>query len=356
MSRILSRYLLRGLALNWLGMILLLTVIMAMAQLPGTLNRAVENEIAPQMIVKVLVLMLVANAPVLILLTLLLAVVLTFGRLGSESEITAMRAAGWSPLNLLGVVAIFSAPIVALLCVVALQFAPHALCAAVLLRADAARSFTATQIRPGKFQPFGRNGTLLAERVAKDGELQGLFVETESNGKTVVVLAARGHIRAVPEANEFVLSLYDGKYYEGVTGERRFRVVNFREYTRSIPLPEGTTVCTRPDARKTLDLFATGGPHDIAELNFRFGQLALALIFILLAVPLSTTRPREGAYTRVPAALGVFALGNFGLLGVASWSARAPALGSAVLWSCLALGLVIAIRWILTFGRVRMPA
>jgi lipopolysaccharide export system permease protein len=226
----------------------------------------------------------------------------------------------------------------------------------VLLRADAARNFTATQIKPGKFQPFGHNGTLLAERVAKNGELQGLFVETENAGKTVVVLAARGRIHAVPEANEFLLTLYDGKYYEGVTGERRFRIVNFREYNRSIPLPEGTTVCTRPDARKTLDLFATPGPHEIAELNFRFGQLALALIFMLLAVPLSTTRPREGAYSRVPAALGVFALGNFGLLGVASWSARAPLLGSTVLWACLALGFIIAIRWLATFGRVKSPA
>jgi lipopolysaccharide export system permease protein len=355
MPRILYGYLLRALVRNGLGMIVLLTTIMTISQLPNTLFRASDNEIPASMILKVLMLMVVANAPVLILLTLLLSVVLTLGQLSSENEITAMRASGLSPINLLTVVALFALPFMALLAALTLQLAPQAFCAAVLVRADAARNLAASGIRPGKFLPFGSHGTLLVRSVAADGQLRDLFLETETDGRTVIVVAKRGRIAAVPTENRFTLTLGDGRYYEGVPGERRFRIIDFREYTRSILLPPGTTVCSRPDTRGTLALLAAPGPKEIAELNMRFGQLALAVLFVLLAVPLSNARPRQGAYARFPAALGIFALGNFGLLGIANWSARAPALGTAVLWGCLLVGLITGIYWMVSLNRVKTP-
>ena len=351
-SRILYQYLLRQLFINWAVLIVLLTVITTLTQLPTVLNRAAENEIAPRLVIKVLILMVVANAPVLILLTLLLTVVLTLGRLGSESELTAMRAVGFSPFNILATVAVFAAPIVALLAALTLQLAPRAYCSAVLARADAARNLVSTQIRAGRFLPFGGNSTLMVNSVAADGELRQVFFTTETAGKTVVVTATRGRIRAEPAANRFFLALYDGQYREGVPGDRRFRIVYFQEYTRVIPLPEGTTSCTRPETRDTPDLLATRGAREIGELNMRFGQLALALLFVLMAVPLSGTRPREGAYSRVPLALGIFAVGNFGILGIANWSVREPQLGTTVFWGILLAGLLLALRWLASLRRI----
>jgi lipopolysaccharide export LptBFGC system permease protein LptF len=73
MPRILYRYLLKDFFYAWVALFAGLTVITMVGQLPTILGRAADHEIAPHLILEVLMLMLVANAPVLMLLTLLLA-------------------------------------------------------------------------------------------------------------------------------------------------------------------------------------------------------------------------------------------------------------------------------------------
>jgi lipopolysaccharide export system permease protein len=344
--RILYRYLLRDFAFTWLVLFVGLTVITMVGQLPQILGRAADHEIAPQVILEVLLLMLVANAPVLMLLTLLLAFVVTLGRLGSDSEITAMRAAGFSPLSLLGAGTLFAAPVIAVLAVVALSSGPRAYCSAVLARTGVIRNLLTAPIKPGTFMPLGERGTLLAASVSPDGEMHGVFAAAENDGQSGVITAARGRIRPDLANDRFLLALYDGQYYEGKPGERKYRVIRFQEYTRPIVFPPETTSCSKPATRTTSDLLAKPGKDALAELNLRFGHLALALLFLALAVPLSVARPRSGTYSRVPLALGVFALATFGVSGIAGWSARAPGPGTAVLWTLIGIGLLLSIRWL----------
>ena len=84
----------------------------------------------------------------------------------------------------------------------------------------------------------------------------------------------------------------------------------------------------------------------LAELNSRFGNLGLALLFLLLGVPLSMTRPRSGTYSRVPLALAVFAIAGFGVSGMSSWSARSPATATTVMWTLMGISLIASIRWL----------
>jgi lipopolysaccharide export system permease protein len=290
-------------------------------------------------------LMLVANAPVLILLTLLLAFVVTLGRMGSDSEITAMRAAGFSPLSVLGAGTLFAAPVIAVFAVVCLSTGPRAYCSAVLARTSAIRNLLTAPIKPGTFLPLGERGTLLAASVAPDGEMRGVFAAAENDGQSGVITAARGRIRADPASDRFLLALYDGQYYEGKPGERKFRVIKFQEYTRPILLAPETTSCSKPGTRTTSDLLGEPGNDVVAELNMRFGQLSLAFLFLVLAVPLSLTRPRTGTYSRVPLALGVFAIATFGVSGVAGWSARAPGTATPVMWSLIGIAMLLGVRW-----------
>ena len=135
------------LSFTWLVLFVGLTVITMVGQLPQILGRAADHEIAPQLILEVLVLMLVANAPVLMLLTLLLAFVVTLGRMGSDSEVTAMRAAGFSPLSVLGAGTLFAAPVIAVFAVVSLSAGPRAYCSAVLARTSALRNLLTAPIQ-----------------------------------------------------------------------------------------------------------------------------------------------------------------------------------------------------------------
>ena len=96
-AAILQRYVLRALALNWLLLFFGLMLIMTIAQVPNILGRATEHELAPHLVLEVLLLMVVANAPIVILLTQLLAVVVTIGQMTHDSELIAIRPPGGEP-------------------------------------------------------------------------------------------------------------------------------------------------------------------------------------------------------------------------------------------------------------------
>ena len=345
MPRILFRYLLRGLVGHWAVLVAMLAVVLTVSQLPQVLDRAANHEIAPDLVLKVLLWMLVANAPALFLVTLLLAVVLFLGRLGADSEVTAMHASGFSTLNMLGAVMIFAVPVIVLQAFISLQFAPQAYCSAVLARAAAVRNLARAPVKAGQFLPLGDSGTLLVDSVDPDGELHRVFANVQGSMGTAVVTADRGRVAFDARNDRVVLELFDGRYYEGTPGERRFRQVRFKEYTKSIPLPITTSNCSRPDTQSTRQLMSSSGNKERSELSQRFSYVTLAIAFALMAVPLSRTRPREGAYARIPAALGLFAVCTFGTSGLASFAAR-NATGIAVFWAVQAGLIALAIYWI----------
>jgi len=273
--------------------------------------------------------------------------------LSHDSELTAMRANGFSPLRLLGVVLLFAAPLIGLLTMVVHELAPRAFCSAVLARSDASKNLLSARINPGSFLPLGDNGTLFVEEVAADGELRNVFVHWSTNGITGILTARRGRILAVEGKDRLLLKLSAGEMHEGVPGERRFKVVRFTEFSRPILFPPGSYNCNDADAQPTASLFASDVRGSVAELNLRFGLIALALAVVVIAVPLSMTKPRQGVYARLPLAICAFAVSSFVVFGVAKWSGREPGLGTAVLWSLLTATTAGGIAWLTISHRGR---
>src|SRR5882672_11175227 len=173
--RTLYGYVLRRLALTWIGMLALLTVIMTVGQLPAIMNRAAEHEIAPQLIAQVLLWMMLANAPILIIITLTLAITATLGRLGSNNELTAMAAA-----------------VIALQGSICLQFAPQAFCKAVQVRGQAARNLALAPIHAGQFLRISGSRTLFVGAIGPAGELREVFATSDGTEAIEIITAARG--------------------------------------------------------------------------------------------------------------------------------------------------------------------
>jgi lipopolysaccharide export LptBFGC system permease protein LptF len=143
-------------------------------------------------------------------------------------------------------------------------------------------------------------------------------------------------------ADRLRLNLYDGRRQTGKPGERRFVTMAFRELSVGIVLPAGTTDCSRPDARHTLDLWNSNGAHERAELNSRLGFIVMTAVLTLIAVVVSRNRPRQSVYSRLPIALGIFAVYQFTATGITAWSARNPALGTLAYWGLHAFAASLA--------------
>ena len=333
MPRVLYGYLFRSLALTWLGVVAVLITILTFGQVPQILVRAAENQISRDMIGQVIGWMTLANAPVLLPFGMMLAVVLTMGRFGNDSELTAMRAVGMSPGKLLIPVLLLALPATALQAAIALHLAPDALCSAVKVRAEAVRTLALAPIKPGKFQSFGRDGTLLVEDLGADGELLNIFATVGDHGSSQVMTAARGRIDADLDHDRIQLTLFEGRRYEGVPGEGKFRTVTFGEYTGWFPLPSAVRECKRADSLPTRQLMGSNEPRDRAELNARFGSVAMMLILSLLAAALAVIKPREGRYARLPSALAISLVYLMASIGLTTWSTRQPDLGPLAFWS-----------------------
>ena len=227
MPRLLYTYLLRHLSMTWLAVVGVLLTVLTLGQVPQVLVRAAANEISADMIGRVIWWMTLANAPVILPFGTLLAVVLTMGRFGNDSELTAMRAVGMSPAKLLVPVVLLAAPITAMQGAIALHYAPTALCSAIKIRAQAVRTLALAPVRAGKFQPFGRDGTLLVDDVTEDGELRNIFATVGEKGVAQVMTAARGRIEADLANDRLQLRLFDGRRYEGIPGQGKFRIISF---------------------------------------------------------------------------------------------------------------------------------
>jgi lipopolysaccharide export system permease protein len=331
--RILYGYIFRGLALNWLALLALLTLVMSAGQLPAILSRAAEYEIAPNLVLQVLAWMTVANAPLVILVTIMIAIIVTLGRLASDSELIAMSAAGFTPWNLLCAALLLAIPVIVLQAMVTLRYAPDAFCQAVLARAQAARNIALAPIRPGRFLQVGGGRTLYVGKVGAAGELHTIFAASRREGIVEIVTASRGRVVADAAHDRMWLELNDGTRHSGAPGTRRFEIVRFRELRLGFPLPAGTTHCSRPDARASGELWKSRGAPERAEIHSRLGYIFMTAVLTLTAVALSKSRPRTGAYARLPLALGIFAAYQFSAVGLTAWLSRTPSVGPWPYWS-----------------------
>ncbi len=122
---------------------------------------------------------------------------------------------------------------------------PRADSEAQLLRQSAIKEAQFGQLDAGRFRSFsGGDAVFYAERVDQEGVLHNVFVQRESDGRIEVALADTAtYSKAAPNGMHLV-TLFNGRRYEGVPGRDDFRVIEFREHGIPIATPAdvvGTT-------------------------------------------------------------------------------------------------------------------
>jgi lipopolysaccharide export system permease protein len=101
----------------------------------------------------------------------------------------------------------------------------------------------------------------------------------------------------------------------------------------------------------TFDLRDSGGTEDLAEFQWRMSTPLSALLLTLLAIPLSRSKPRQGRYARILAAIVIYAV-YFNLLDVGrTWVESGTSPG--IWWVPMLLGLLVLVLYVpwLRFAR-----
>jgi lipopolysaccharide export system permease protein len=344
-----QRYVLREVVQTWLAVTGVLVAILVSNQLSRVLGQAADNQYGRGVVFDLIALGAIMNLSVIVPVGLLLAVVLTLGRMYHDSEMAALQACGFGPARLLAPLFCFALVIALGLGWLAFVQVPRADGQVQLLRQSAIKEAQFGQLDAGRFRAFsGGDAVFYAERVDQEGVLHNVFVQRESAGRFEVALADTATYSKTSSGAMHLVTLYNGRRYEGVPGQEDFRVIEFREHGIPIATPEDVRGPLDPDTKPTRLLWGSSDPSDIAQLQFRASTPLMALVLTLVAVPLSKLRPRQGRYARVGFAIVVYFVYSNLLSAAKIWVEKGeltPAIG--VWWvhaAALALGLYLVMR------------
>ena len=363
-----------------MGVTGVLLVILVSNQLARVLSQAAANEFPRSVVFMLITLTSAAYLSVIVPIGFFLAIVLALGRLYHESEMAALQACGVGPTGLFRPIAALAAIIMALLVWLSFFAIPAASSGAQAIRSEALREAQFGALEPGRFRTFGGgNVVFYAESVDANGVLHNVNVFVDRGEPTDKPAVAKAAVPAVgsvtPDAKAAVAPrpdvgsrlevwvasraeqrgagqadqtfvLYDGYRYEGVPGEGEFRIIRFSEGGIPIQLGAVNNATTKAQMKPTAALLNSSKREDIAEMHWRISTPVSVLVLMLLAVPLSRLKPRQGRFGKIGVAILVYFLYSRLLVSGKTWIETSAVPSYVGLWWVHGIALAAAI-WML---------
>lgn len=317
----LDRYLLREIVHTFLMVTGVLLFILLSNQFARVLGEAAAGKLPREAVFQLLGLTSLEYLTILVPVSLFLSVMLAFGRLYKDSEMSAIMACGVGPARLYRPVMLVAVLVAALLTWLALDLAPWSAETAHVLRKTAQREAELGNLEAGRFRGAAGGETVFyAESVDNNALMSNVFIQRQKGDRVEVAVAASGQLVKDQEPPFFVL--YDGTRYEGVPGSAEFRIIEFQEHGIPILLPKPDLTPDDTEMLPTSALLNSASQTDRAELQWRLSVPLSALVLALLALPLSKTSPRQGRYGKLTVAV-LFYIVYSNLLGAAKvWAER----------------------------------
>jgi len=282
-----------------------------------------------------------------------LGILMAYGRLYLDSEMTVLSACGMS-LQRLVVYTLLPASIVAVIVgYLSLDLSPWG-------AREAQRQFDAQKNRtefglltPGRFQRLGDTGQIAyAEKITDSGTLMhNVFISQriKGNDRLILLMAETGTQYVDNNTGSHFLLLKNGTRYYGEPGDADYRVTHYEQYAVRLADPEVVPLRLKSEMKSTPELMASAQLEDKAQLQWRISLPLLVPIIALIAVPMSRVSPRQGRYMRLVPSVILY-MGYVVLLAAAS---RAVGEGSIPVWLglwwihilFLGIGLALMFDW-----------
>ncbi len=338
---VISRYIFRETFAAWLTVTLVLFVILMSNQFAEVLDDAAAGRLPKDAVFAIFRLTSLRYIMLLTPIGLFLGVMLALARLNRDSEMAALAACGVGPAQLLGPISLLTMALFVSVAWLALKQTPDASRSIEEIRLRAQEELELGVLESGKFTSPDSGDTIIYAREVVGEEIREVFIEHQEDERVVVILADRGERVHDLETGELTFVLYDGRRYEGVPGQKDFRIVSFVEHGIPIRADRDEVPEELVETKSSGALLASTAPEDRAELQWRLSSPISLFVLMLLAVPLSRSRPREGRYARLGVGILIY-ITYANLLSIARvWVEREqvpPWIG--LWWVHIGLGLV----------------
>jgi lipopolysaccharide export system permease protein len=254
-------------------------------------------------------------------LGLYLGILLAYGRLSADNEMSILHLYGYTHRHKLRLTLSIAIGVAAVVLVLMLWINPWISAKRQqLMESDEATVHLVQTMIPGRFQvsPDGHH-VMYVEKLSRDRQrAQNVFLAQEKENKTpdestqnawMLVLADEGYQIKDKFSPDQLFVMTDGYRYEGIPGQNDYKIAQFKRYTLRIPQSDMRVSHQESETLNTTQLWADyANPKRAAELQWRFSIALSALLLAMLAVPLSTLRPRENRYAILLPAVLIYIL------------------------------------------------
>jgi len=324
---IIDKYIAKELLVACLSVLFILLLIVLSTELVHLLSWVSQGFIPLSALIPYLINSLFEFTILLIPLSLLMGVLISFGRLYRDSEMAAIMSAGIGPLQWYRPLMMVAVPATLSLLLLMTYVRPIIAIQRAQITAEMQSQAKVDTLLVGQFNRSGKgDGVLFLESADKDrNQIDNVFFQQRRDGKNHVDLAATTSSYYNEEGRRYMM-MYNGTHYVGNAGDADFKIIKYKDYGLYVAKKQVTAHFSEK-SKSTAELWHSVIPKDQAELQWRFALPLATIIVAFMALPLSRTDPRSGRYGKLALALVLYLIySNF--LGVAyTWvgQERVPA-------------------------------
>ena len=255
---------------------------------------------------------LIKLAPVALLIGMMLA----FGRLYRDHEISAFHSAGMGPKQFYKGIFLFVGPLTFVITILTLFVIPSLEQTSNNITREIKQRPEAAGIPVGEFM-HSKSGdkrlTLFVEDIDEENVvMKRFFMHIRDNDKNIndprnddinITLSAQQALLYIdPNNGNRIVKIENGSRYDNNTSSGEMSVFSFAEHGIHIPALD-VKLSQDLEAEPTLNLIKKQDRDSLAEVHWRIALILSAPVMALLAFPLSHTTPRQGKFGKL--ALGI---------------------------------------------------
>jgi len=316
MMGIIDRYIVREILFSWLTTLLVLLMTVLSTEVVHLLSWVAQGRIPISAFLSFLMNSLFEFFISLVPLSLLIGILLGFGRLYKDSEMTAIMSSGIAPLQWYRPLMMVVIPAVLFLTILTLFVSPMIVKQRATLKAEIRSQTDVDSLLVGQFNHASNGGAVLFLESKDEAENQSdnVFFQQAKSDKTQIDIAASTRTLTDKTGHRYIV-MHNGVNYKGKAGDKALTIVKYGEY--GIHLNEKQVKPHLVSNSRTLkELWVSDNLRDKGELQWRLAIPIATLIVAFIAVPLSKTDPRSGRYAKLALAVVLYLLYS-NVLGIA---------------------------------------
>lgn len=308
---IIFRYLIKEMLGILVAILSVLTIILLVSQASGFLSRIVLGTLSLGFFGHLILLNIPFLLGLLLPFAFYFAILLAYSRSYAENEMTVLQASGFSQWRLLTYTTVPAAWVFGLTAYLVLILSPYLVTEQGRILLHAQDNILATVV-PGEFRTLddGKQVLYVGNATHDHDQLQNVFLaqlsaDNDNNSFWTVSYVDSAHQVLI---NDHVYLQTDKAYqYRGVPGRADYMITSADEYNLLLNLGMTNAAYDRIDGVPTLSLWQNRTDlNSWVELQWRLALVFQIIVLVLIAVPLSHVRPRQGRYAKFLPALIIY--------------------------------------------------